>query len=101
MDGLVWVALSFMVVFVGLMLSGVEGKIRRVERKVSRLDRRLDEIVKHLGIKEFDAELKEVDELVRRGERARALKRYREITGVELKEAAKAIRRIETTAQES
>lgn len=66
----------------------------RLERKVDRLERKLDMIIKHLGIPSSNASLdySEIDELLRRGKKIQAIKRYRELhPSMGLKDAKDAV----------
>ncbi|NNH72612.1 hypothetical protein HLB23_22575 [Nocardia uniformis] len=53
----------------------------RLERKIDRLERKLDLIIKHLGIADPSTMLDygEIDELIQRGKKIHAIKRYREL----------------------
>lgn len=70
--------------------SDQDARLRRIERK-------LDQITRHLGIDadEPDAVLAELDAEVRSladvGQKIQAIKRHREVTGADLKEAKDAV----------
>jgi hypothetical protein len=71
---------------ISLTISGVDRKLRRLERKV-------DAIVEHLGIAMYEGEFQRVDMLLNQGNKIKAIKLYREITGVGLAEAKEAVER--------
>lgn len=85
--------LSIAVIGAGLIVS-VERRFGRVERRIARIERRLESIADHLGIPESTPELGQVEELLRGGQKIRAIRVYREITGADLKEAKDAVERI-------
>lgn len=86
---------------------------RQLERRLAELDFKLDLILIHLGIKDLGPAvtntdiatnvnlpagtdvLNQVDRLLRQGKKIQAIKRYRELTGVSLKEAKEGVERRE------
>ncbi|MDI3403734.1 hypothetical protein [Streptomyces cavernicola] len=79
--------------------SAIESKIKRAERRTARVERKLDLIIEHLGV---DAgglmpNLAPVHIFLAQGERMKAIKEYRKITGVGLKEAVDEIQRLTDT----
>ncbi|QIS10185.1 ribosomal protein bL12 [Nocardia arthritidis] len=76
---------------------------RNLERRIDLLNYKLDLIIKHLGIQDADAvvlnkssgsysvDLTEVGELMAQGKKIQAIKRYRELTGLGLKDAKDAV----------
>ncbi|MDQ8702746.1 hypothetical protein RCO28_09625 [Streptomyces sp. LHD-70] len=95
-----YIALVSMIAVVVLFAcSAIESKIRRVESRTARVERKLDLIIEHLGV---DAgglmpNLAPVHLLLEQGERMKAIKEYRKITGVGLKEAVDEIQRLTGT----
>lgn len=53
----------------------------RLERKIDRLERKLDLVIKQLGIVDPGsiADWSDIDELLQRGKKIQAIKRYREL----------------------
>lgn len=70
------------------------GDARRLEANIDALHRKLDLIIQHLGIKEPDHLVTahaEIDDLLQRGKKIEAIKRYRELTGAGLRQAKDAV----------
>ncbi|MDI3421156.1 hypothetical protein [Streptomyces luteolus] len=92
-----YIAFGFMfAVMLLLATSIVESKVKRVEARTARVERKLDLIIEHLGV---DAgglmpDLAPVHALLAEGKEVQAVKAYRQITGVGLKEAADEVRRL-------
>ena len=75
---------------VATLLVALLGLIRRSPgaRDNRRIERKLDLILKHLEIEEVDAEVDErIRALLKSGDKIEAVKLYRDLTGVGLKEA--------------
>jgi ribosomal protein L7/L12 len=74
-------------------------QIESLSKSVSALEKKVDMIMNHLNLKYNDrgsASFEyEVRDLIRRGDKIEAIKRYREQTGVGLKEAKDAIENME------
>ncbi|WP_372412090.1 hypothetical protein [Streptomyces luteireticuli] len=83
--------LLFIFPLIGLLAWTVESRIERVSRKVARLERKVDLILDQLGIRQEEHELARIAELARKGERIKAVKAYRELTGDGLKDAKNAV----------
>ncbi len=72
-------------------------RITRLEARIARLEAKIDAILRHLGIEAEQVasppspEQQELLELLRQGHKLHAIKRYRELYGVGLKEAKDAI----------
>ena len=77
--------------------AGVESKLKSLERSVAQLDRKTDLIMEHLGISDetADRDLAPVAALLRDGKKMQAIKSYRDITGADLKEAVRAVGRMQ------
>lgn len=82
---LVAILISVGVVIVFTRLASLEHRLNRL----SRLDAKIDALLKHAGIEfdEFQDVPPEVREALERGETILAIKRFREATGADLKEA--------------
>lgn len=72
----------------------VQSRVSQVDQRVARVERKLDLIIDHLGLRDDDPRMGEVVALLRDGKKIQAIKVYREITGVGLKEAKDAVERI-------
>ncbi|KUO21268.1 ribosomal protein L7/L12 [Streptomyces dysideae] len=81
-----------LVVIVGVI--SIEGRISRADKRVARIERKLDLILDHLGLGEDEPRMAEVAALRRDGKTIQAIKVYREVTGVGLKEAKEAVERM-------
>jgi len=78
----------------------VEGEVFKLSRQVAKLERQIKFLMEHLGL-EYEEEPNagvstEILELVRKGDKLRAIKFYREETGVGLREAKEFIESLET-----
>ncbi|MFE9329137.1 hypothetical protein [Streptomyces sp. NPDC006925] len=91
MEILFWVPVAFLLYGA---VRAVEVRISRSDRQLARVERKLDLVLDHLGLQEHDPRLGEVIELLRSGKRIHAVKRYRELTGVDLKQAKEAVERL-------
>lgn len=60
-------------------------------RRIDRIEKKLDLLLSRAGIELPEDNFDEVRELVRRGDKIAAIKRYREITGAGLAEAKSAV----------
>ncbi|MFE5892135.1 ribosomal protein L7/L12 [Streptomyces sp. NPDC002285] len=76
----------------------VESRISRADRRVARVERKLDLILDHLGLRDDDPRMAKVVALLREDKKIKAIKEYREITGVGLVEAKEAVERMEQTS---
>ncbi|MFC0431609.1 50S ribosomal protein L7/L12 [Kutzneria buriramensis] len=74
-------------------LVGRGGSTRQLERRLERLESKLDLVMRHLDVAEPGPD-QDVVLLARAGRKIEAIKRYRELTGVGLKEAKDAVERI-------
>lgn len=75
-----------------MLLVGMQTRVDKHERRMARLERRIDLIFDHLHIEEFGAaHFQEVRMLVREGRKIEAIKLFRQLTGVGLKEAKDAV----------
>ncbi|MER7399174.1 ribosomal protein L7/L12 [Streptomyces sp. NPDC000151] len=90
-SALMWTALVILVFVLAISLP--DGRNRRLERRLRELDRKLDLLLAHQGISDERPGMTEVDELVRRGEKVKAIKVYRQLTGAGLVEAKEAVER--------
>jgi ribosomal protein L7/L12 len=86
--------LALFVLILGLMLSGVESKLKRTERKLNGVQRKLDAVLEHLGVRDEVPGLEPVAEFLRQGKTIQAIKAYREATGADLVEAKQAVERM-------
>jgi hypothetical protein len=85
-----------------LAVAGRGGSTRQLERRLDRLEHQLDLLMRHLDVPQpgldVGPDLAVVDQdvvaLARAGRKIEAIKRYRELTGVGLKEAKDAVERI-------
>ncbi|MFV0129305.1 hypothetical protein ACLGI4_16615 [Streptomyces sp. HMX112] len=87
--------LVVVLVAAGLVLSGVETRLKGTHRRIARLEHKIDLILDHLGIQDTDPALAQVAELVRQGKKIEAIKRYRTLTGADLIEAKAAVDRLD------
>ncbi|MBB5894639.1 ribosomal protein L7/L12 [Kutzneria kofuensis] len=83
-----------------LAVAGRGGSTKQLERRLDRLERKLDVLMQHLDVPQPGlagpdlAVDQDVVALARAGRKIEAIKRYRELTGVGLKEAKDAVERI-------
>ncbi|MGW8377966.1 hypothetical protein [Streptomyces sp. ODS28] len=91
---MVFAAAGFVIAFVGLMISGVERKLRQMGQRQARLERKLDLVLDELGIVRNDPAMDRVTAQIREGRAIKAIKTYREITGADLLEAKEAVDRL-------
>jgi ferritin-like metal-binding protein YciE len=87
--GLLLVALVML-----LGIGSIESRIKRTDLRVARVEQKLDLVLDHLGLREPDPRMDEIDALLRDGKKIQAIKTYREITGAGLKEAKDAVERM-------
>lgn len=87
--GLLLVALVML-----LGIGSIESRIKRTDLRVARVEQKLDLVLDHLGLREADPRMDEIDALLRDGKKIQAIKTYREITGAGLKEAKDAVERM-------
>lgn len=70
----------------------VSGQIGNSKPRLERIERKLNRVMEHLEIQEFgERQWAEVDELLARGKKIEAVKRYRESSDAGLKEAKEAV----------
>ncbi len=78
----------------------VEGQVFKLSQRVATLERQVEFLMKHLGVSYDGAPdagvSPEIMELVRRGDKLRAIRAFREETGVGLREAKEFIESLET-----
>lgn len=86
----------FEVIVIGLMLS-IVSYILEVKSSIDILNKKLDKISEKVGISnELDADLKnELIDLISKGKKIKAIKKYRYNTGAKLKEAKDYIESLE------
>jgi hypothetical protein len=84
-----------------LAVAGRGGSTRQLERRLDRLEHQLDLLMRHLDVPQPGLDVgpdlavdHDVVALARAGRKIEAIKRYRELTGVGLKEAKDAVERI-------
>lgn len=82
----------FVSVLIGIIIAILLMKLSSIERRLnrlSRLDAKLDALLRHTGIEfgEFENVPADVREALERGETILAIKRFRQATGADLKEA--------------
>jgi ribosomal protein L7/L12 len=81
-------------------MSYAESQVIKLNQRVATLEHQVEFLMKHLGVKYDGAPdagvSPEVMELVRRGDKLRAINAFREETGVGLKEAKEFIESLET-----
>lgn len=73
------------------------GATRQLERRLDRVEGKLDLLLRHLDVSQPGLDVaidQDVLALARAGRKIEAIKRYREITGVGLKEAKDAVERM-------
>ncbi|WP_369234476.1 ribosomal protein L7/L12 [Streptomyces sp. R21] len=87
--GLLLVALVML-----LGIGSIESRIKRTDLRVARVEQKLDLVLDHLGLREAEPRMDEIDALLRDGKKIQAIKAYREITGAGLKEAKDAVERM-------
>lgn len=87
--GLLLVALVML-----LGIGSIESRIKRTDLRVARVEQKLDLVLDHLGLREAEPRMDEIDALLRDGKKIQAIKTYREITGAGLKEAKEAVERM-------
>ncbi|WP_433061268.1 ribosomal protein L7/L12 [Dactylosporangium sp. CS-033363] len=88
MDWLVALAFTVIVITGVSLLTGRRGEDPQTTRRLVAIERKLDLIMDHLGIVEPEPEADPmVLEELRQGRKIQAIKRYREITGLGLKDA--------------
>lgn len=87
--GLLLVALVML-----LGIGSIESRIKRTDLRVARVEQKLDLVLDHLGLREAEPRMDEIDALLRDGKKIQAIKTYREITGAGLKEAKDAVERM-------
>lgn len=68
--------------------------VLKMTAAVARMERRIDALVKHAGIDLHAAALREIEPLVKAGQKIEAIKVYRELTGVGLAEAKDAVEKL-------
>ncbi|KUL33521.1 ribosomal protein L7/L12 [Streptomyces regalis] len=78
--------------FVGIIT--IQSRISQTDQRVARVERKLDLVLDHLGLREEEPRMDEVLALLRNDKKIQAIKVYREITGVGLKEAKDAVERM-------
>lgn len=78
-----------------LIMAGVDRGKSATERRLARLERKVDAIMRHLDVEEPRPDLAEVRTLIDQGKKIQAIKVYRQMTGVGLKEAKMAVEAIE------
>lgn len=84
-----------------LVLGTKIADLQRRASALSRIEAKLDMLLKHAGIEQYDplADLPSpVAEAVRRGEKIRAIKCYREATGVGLREVKEFVEEVQRRA---
>jgi ribosomal protein L7/L12 len=74
-----------------LVLAKVRAAGLRTDWRIPRLERKLDRVLEHLGAKFEDDPMEMVRPLLLAGRKMDAIKEYRRITGVGLKEAKEAV----------
>ena len=84
--------LIFSILFTSIIVvaSGLNRGTATQETRLLILERKINLILNHLGIKD-DIQKGSVQELILRGQKIQAIKLYREISGVGLKEAKEAV----------
>ncbi|MFM9370823.1 ribosomal protein L7/L12 [Streptomyces sp. Da 82-17] len=90
----------FVLAFGVLVVVGtLENKIKRVDSRVARVERKLDLVIEHLGVDAgaLAPDLGRVRALVAEGKQVQAIKEYRQLTGVGLKEAKDEVERLTAT----
>ncbi|MCX5377518.1 ribosomal protein L7/L12 [Streptomyces sp. NBC_00091] len=86
----------------GWITSTVTLKVRALEDKADRLERRLGRVLDHFGIEEPEpAGMDEVRALMRDGRTISAIKVYRQITGVGLAEAKRAVESLDPVVRKA
>jgi ribosomal protein L7/L12 len=88
------IVVLFLALGVLLGIASLQSRISQADRRVARVEHKLDLVLDHLGLREDDPRLDEVIALARDGKKIQAIKVYREVTGVGLKEAKDAVERL-------
>jgi ribosomal protein L7/L12 len=78
-----------------LIINSVDKGKSMTERRLTRLERKVDAIMRHLDVEEPRPDLAEVRTLLDQGKKIQAIKVYRQMTGIGLKEAKMAVEAIE------
>lgn len=84
MDATFWLIVGIFMIVLGSSLANPSGNNGR---RLRRLERKVDLILSHLGLDPNQGVNEKVMELVKSGDKIQAIKEYRELTGVGLKEA--------------
>lgn len=87
-------ALILVAAIVLVSVGGVNSRIKGTDRRIARVEHKVDLILDHLGLRKVDPEFEQVAALLRAGKKINAIKMYREITGVGLKEAKASVERM-------
>ncbi|QUQ72085.1 ribosomal protein L7/L12 [Kutzneria sp. CA-103260] len=98
------ILLTVAVLALPIVLAGRGAATRQLERRLDRVERKLDLLLRHLEVPQPGPDFvafgpgiaidQDVLALARAGRKIEAIKRYREITGVGLKEAKDAVERM-------
>ena len=90
--------LIFSILFTSIIVvaSGLNRGTATQETRLLILERKINLILNHLGIKD-DIQKGSVQELILRGQKIQAIKLYREISGLGLKEAKEAVDQMEVS----
>ena len=87
---------TFLFTSIIAVASGLNRGTATQETRLLILERKINLILNHLGIKD-DIQKGTVQELILRGQKIQAIKLYREISGVGLKEAKEAVDQMEVS----
>jgi ribosomal protein L7/L12 len=87
MDVMLSATVLVLFVYVVASMTGLNQRVARQGMRLARLERTLDAIAKHLAVSIPDEVDPKVLELAIAGKKIEAIKAYRELTGVSLKEA--------------
>jgi ribosomal protein L7/L12 len=90
--GTLGIFLLAMIVFA--TYAGLESRLGRADRRMARVEKKLDLILDHLGLQQTEPQLERVAALARDGKKIQAIKVYRDVTGVGLKDAKDAVERM-------
>ncbi|MFE0019780.1 hypothetical protein [Amycolatopsis sp. NPDC059021] len=91
---LLWIVVALLAL--GIVAGATRGSgTRSLEYRLARVERKLDLVLDHLGVTEPADDLTaEVTALLAQGKKIVAVKRYREVTGADLRDAKEAVDRI-------
>lgn len=91
--GLLLLIAVLVIAVAALTSSTNERRVRRTERRLADIDTKLNALLAHHGVTPPQPDFSDVRELALTGRKIEAIKRYRDQTGADLKEAKEAVDR--------